>query len=192
MNSKKIFATVLFCALTWLVGCSSNRNTASNGTNPDRDTKTAVEKSLDQAGYSGVRVDYDRDNRVITLNGRVRSPELKARASEVAQAAAQGEVVANQLSVEPVDKESAAKKIEGNVDDAIEKNYKASLIANQLDKERIHFKAKNGVLTLNGKVKTAEQRAEAEKIAASVPNVQQVVNKLNVEAKGVQQAAEPR
>ncbi len=191
---KKLFATVLLCTLTCLVGCTNtnNRTTAADRNNADRDTKTAVKKSLDQAGYSDIRVDYDHDKRVVTLNGRVRSPELKAKATEVAQAAAQGEVVSNQLSVEPVDQESAAKKIEGNVDDGIEKNYKAALIANQLDNQHIRFKAKNGVLTLDGKVKTQNQRTEAEKLAASVPNVQQVVNKLNVDAKGVQTAAEPR
>lgn len=183
---RKALCTLLAGMLSLAMACSSNRD------NQARNDKQMVEKSLEQAGLNDVRVDWDKDKRVITLNGRVRSPELKAKAGEVAQQVARGEVVSNQLSVEPVDQESQAKSIERNVDDAIEKNYKAALVANRLDNQRIRFHAKNGVLTLDGKVKTPEQRSEAEKLAASVPNVEQVVNKLDVERKGVQQAAEPR
>lgn len=142
--------------------------------------KETVSKALQQAGFNDVKVDEDRDKGVITLNGRVRSPELKAHAEEVAKAAAPGKVVANQLSIEPVDQESAAKKIESNVDDAIGKSYKATLIANHLDDAGIHYDVKNGVLTLTGTVKNADVRAQAEKLGASVPNVAQVVNKLDV------------
>ena len=91
-----------------------------------------------------------------------------------------GHVVANELSVEPVDEEHKARTIESNVDDAIEKNYKAALIANHLDGEGIRYHAKNGVLTLEGSAKSAADRAQAEKVGASIRNVQQVVNKLNV------------
>jgi hyperosmotically inducible periplasmic protein len=189
---KKFLAAVLVMTLGLAVACTSNRNNTARNDNAARNDKENVAKSLDQAGYSGINVDWDKDKRVITLNGRVRSPELKAKAGEVAQQAAPGDVISNQLSVEPVDQEASAKKIEKNVDDAIEKNYKAVLVANHLDNQRIRFKAKNGVLTLEGKVKTPEQRQEAQKLAASVPNVQEVVNKLDVDQKSAQQAAEPR
>ena len=93
-------------------------------------------------------------------------------------------MVANEISIEPVDNESAAKDIEKNVDDAIEKNYKAALIANRLDKQRIKFKSKNGVLTLKGSVNTADDRQAAQDIAKTVPKVQQVVNELQVKNRG--------
>lgn len=38
--------------------------------------------------------------------------------------------------------ESAAKKIDSNVDDAIEKDFKAVIIANRLDNQHIRFGAK--------------------------------------------------
>jgi osmotically-inducible protein OsmY len=38
--------------------------------------------------------------------------------------------------------------------------------------------AKNGVVTLTGEVNSQSRRAQAEKIAASVANVKQVVNDL--------------
>lgn len=183
---RQILCFLVVATLTLAVACSSNGN--SNA----RNDKQAVEKSLDQAGFKDVRVDWDKDKRVISLNGKVRSPELKTKAGEVAAQAAAGEVVANQLSVEPVDQEAPAKKIASNVDEAIEKNFKAVLVANHLDRERIHYKAKNGVLTIDGKVKTPDDRMQVQKLAASVPNVEEVVNKLDVTQKPVQQAAEPR
>ena len=54
------------------------------------------------------------------------------------------------------------------------------IIANRLEKQHIRFDAKNGVLTLKGDVDTPGQRQQVEKLAASVPNVQQVVNELDV------------
>ncbi|MGZ4819033.1 MAG: BON domain-containing protein [Terriglobales bacterium] len=191
---RKFFAFTLLSILGLALACSSNRNTNARNDNPNaaRNDKEAVEKSLDQAGFSGLRVEWDKDKRVIALNGRVRSPELKAKAGDVARQAAAGNVVSNQLSIEPVDDEHAAKTIERNVDDAIEKNFKAVLVANRLDHERIHYKAKNGVLTIDGKVKTPAERTQVQKLAATVPNVDQVVNKLDVDRKNVEQAAEPR
>jgi hyperosmotically inducible periplasmic protein len=39
---------------------------------------------------------------------------------------------------------------------------------------------KNGVLTLSGEVNSQARRAQVEKVASAVPNVQQVVNELQV------------
>jgi osmotically-inducible protein OsmY len=89
-------------------------------------------------------------------------------------------VVSNEIGVRPEGAESEAKKIDSNVDDAIEKDFKAVIIAHRLEKQHIRFDAKNGVLTLKGDVDTPSQREQVEKLAASVPNVQQVVNELDV------------
>ncbi|PYX91004.1 MAG: hypothetical protein DMG67_11505 [Acidobacteria bacterium] len=62
----------------------------------------------------------------------------------------------------------------------MEHNFKAALIGNKLEDQKIDYKAKNGVLTLSGTVDTPQQRAQAEKIATSVPNVEQVVNEVKV------------
>lgn len=163
----------LTASLAFGPACSDKQKAASQ-------TKDNVEKSLQQAGFKDVKVDTDADKRVITLNGKVPSQELKDRAEDAAKSAASGYIVANQLSIEPVGQEGAARKIEENIDDAIEKTYKALLIANHMDEEGIHFKSKNGLLTLDGKVKTADIRQSAEKLGATVPHVTQVVNKIEV------------
>lgn len=162
----------IILSLAFTAAC--NRKAA--GPNAD-----AVEKSLDQAGFGhDVKVHVDHDKNLVTLNGKVRSQDLKDKAAQVAQQSASGSVISNQLSVEPVDNEASARKIESNVDDAIDHNYKAALAANHLDKAGIRYDVKNGVLTLNGNVKSAEIRQQAERLGASVPNVAQVVNKLDV------------
>lgn len=168
-----------FAALTFIfgLGCSKQRaNTPSY--------KDAVAQAMKNDGFNDVKVDEDRDKGVITLNGMVRSEDEKAKAEADAKAAAPGLVVADQLSVEPQGVESQAKSIESNVDQAIKDNYKAALIGNRLEDQNINYDVKNGVITLTGTVENMHLRAEAEKIAASVPNVEQVVNELKVKHKG--------
>jgi len=44
----------------------------------------------------------------------------------------------------------------------------------------VHYDVKNGVVTLSGDVNSENTRTAAEKVATGVPNVQQVVNDLQV------------
>ena len=140
----------------------------------------AVQNALEQADLKDVKVDENVDKNTITLGGTLHSEEAKQKAAQVAQSAAGERVIANQISVEPVGVESDARAMESNVDDAIEKNYKAALIANGLAKQNIRYAAKNGVLTLKGSVKVRQQREKAQQIATSVPNVEQVVNQIQI------------
>ena len=154
------------------IACSDRANTTS--------MKDNVKKSLEQADLRDVNVAEDKDKNTITLSGDVHSENAKQQAGEIAQAAAGSRIVANEVRVEPVGAESQAKSIASNVDDAIEKNYKAALTSKGLDKARIRFNAKNGVLTLKGNVKSAQEREQAQEIATNIPNVQQVLNEIQV------------
>jgi hyperosmotically inducible periplasmic protein len=142
--------------------------------------KDAVEKALEQAELKDVTVAEDKDKNTITLGGKLHSDDAKQKAGQIAEAAAPGRIVANEISIEPVGVADDARKIESNVDDGIESNYKAILIANGLSKQNIRFSSKNGVLTLKGKVKAAQQKQEAPQLASSIPNVAQVVNQIEV------------
>lgn len=154
------------------VACSQSANEAKY--------KDSVKNALEQAELKDVTVSEDVDKNTITLGGTLHSNDAKQQAGQVAQSAAGTRVIANEISVEPVGNESDARKIESNVDDAIEKSYKAALIAKGLDKQDINFGAKNGVLTLKGKVKNMQQRQLAEQVASNVPEVGQVVNEIEV------------
>ena len=85
----------------------------------------------------------------------------------------------NQIAVIPPGVESEAKAVTSDLDKGIEKNLDAALIQNKLQ-ESVKYDVKNGVVTLTGEVNSQSKRARAEKIASSVPNVQQVVNALQI------------
>jgi hyperosmotically inducible protein len=153
------------------IGCSRSNPAAY---------KDTVQKALEQADYQGLSVAEDVDKNTITLTGKLHSEDAKQKAADVAKSAAGERVVANEISVEPLGVESEAKKMESNLDDGIESNYKAALISKGLDKQDISFKSKNGVLTLSGKVKSGSQRQEAGLLATNTPNVAQVLNQIEV------------
>jgi len=139
-----------------------------------------VKKALQQEALKDVTVSDDVDKNTITLGGTVHSEEAKHKAAEVAKSAAGNRQIANEISVQPVGSESRAKSMASNLDDGIENNYKAALLSRHMDDLSIQYRAKNGVLVLTGSVKNAEQREQAGKLAEKVPNVQQVVNQLEV------------
>ncbi|HEX4606508.1 MAG TPA: BON domain-containing protein [Candidatus Angelobacter sp.] len=173
MRVKTMMATLAALLLSAAIGCSSNKASTP-------DVKDQVAKALDNAGYKDVKVAVNNDKQLVTLTGDVKTQEDKNRAEELAKSMATGFVISDEIGVRPEGDESAAKKIDSNVDDAIEKDFKAVIIANRMEKQNIRFDAKNGVLTLKGDVDNARQREQVEKLAASVPNVQQVVNELDV------------
>ena len=181
--------TFLIIALVLGLGCSKQPST-TNAANPapaankNVDVKDAVSKALEQADIKDIHVNDDADKNVTTLTGAVHSQEAKDKATQVAKLAAPGRIIANEISIQPVGAESQARNIATDVDDGIQKNFKAAMIANGLDKPHIRANVKNGVLTLKGTVDSQAQRDAVQKVGASVPNVSQVVNELQVKNNG--------
>jgi osmotically-inducible protein OsmY len=168
----KLIAIIVTAVLTLAsVACSKSN---------DVSYKESVQRALEQADLKGVSVAEDKDKNTITLSGKLHSEDSKQQAGQIAQAAAGTRIVANEISVQPLGLESQAKEINSNLDEAIEKNFKAALIAQGLQKQHIAYKARNGLLTLTGNVKTPQQRQQAEQIASAVPNVGQVLNQIEV------------
>jgi len=166
--------------LTIAIAVSLFLATSACSKQPDRSYKDSVKTALEQADLKDVTVSEDVDKNTITLGGTLHSEDAKQSAADVAKANAGTRIVVNEVSVQPVGQESEAKKVSSNLDDGIESNYKAALVAKGLDKEHIRFDAKNGVLKLKGSVKTASQRKQAEQLAQNVPHVQQVLDELDV------------
>jgi len=154
-----------------LVGCSTSANSP--------DVTGSLRDSLSQAGLKDVSVSQDREKSVVTLKGSVANDGDKMRAETIAKSVAENQVVANEIAVLPPGAEGTAKTINSDLDDGIKKNLDATLIQNALH-EDVKYDVKNGVVTLTGNVNSQAKRAGAEQIAAAVPNVQQVVNKLEV------------
>jgi hyperosmotically inducible periplasmic protein len=170
MNKLCLSLLALIIAGT-LIGCA--RNTQSP------DVSGSIRKSLDQAGLKDVTVSQDRTKGVVTLGGHVAADTDKSQAESIAKSIAGGQVVADEIAVLPAGAESDTKTVNSDLDKGIEKNLDAALLQNHLERG-VKYSVKNGVVTLEGDVNSQSKRAQAEKIATSVPNVQQVVNDLQV------------
>jgi osmotically-inducible protein OsmY len=146
----------------------------------DISCKNIVKQVLKQADVKGVKVSGTRDKNTITLGGTLQSESAKEKAGKIAKSAANTCMIANEISVQPVGLESEAKSIASNLDEVIERSYKASLISNGLDKQHINARVKNSVLTLTGSVQTADQRQQAQRLGIENHNVLQVVNQIEI------------
>jgi hyperosmotically inducible protein len=149
-----------------------------NSSHPDE--KSAVTNSLNSNNLSSIDVSQDRDKGVMTLKGNVASDNDRQQAEAIARQSAPDYTIANEIGVRPPDAQNAG-AVASNLDSAIEDNFKASIKANEnLNDQSIHASAKNGTLVITGSVKTSAQKNEVGSLAKRVPNVQQVVNELDV------------
>ena len=173
MKTTKLFIAVLaLLAIGSIAGC---RGTSANSP----DVSGSIRKSLDQAGLKSVSVSQDRDRGVVTLGGNVTNANDKAQAESLAKSLAGSQVVADQIAVIPEGNASAQVAMNTDLDQGIEKNLDAAMIQNKLH-PAVSYSVKNAVVTLTGDVQTSDTRKQAETIALAVPNVQQVVNDLQV------------
>ena len=171
---KKLNAclTLLVLLAVWtLAGCTPAEKSP--------DVSNSIRKSLDDAGLKNVSVSQDRDKGVVTLGGSVAGEGEKSQAESIAKSLAGTQVVADQIAVLPPGGESDAKTVNSDLDKAIDKNLDAALVQNKLQKG-VRYSVKRGVVTLTGEVNSEARRAQVQKVASSVPNVQQVVNELQV------------
>ena len=172
MNALKLCLTLLaLLVVGMLMGCSSSTKSV--------DVSDSIRRSLDEAGLKDVSVTQDRDKGVVTLGGNVATDGDKAHAESIAKSIATGQVVANQIAVVPPGGESDAKTVNSDLDKGIDNNLHAALIQNKLHKG-VKYEVKNGVVTLTGEIGSQSKRAQIEQVASTVPNVQQVVNELQI------------
>jgi hyperosmotically inducible periplasmic protein len=155
-----------------LAGCSETSKKSP-------DVSDGIRKSLDQARLTDVSVSQDRDKGVVTLSGHVAADADKAHAESLAKSLAAGQVVANEIAVRPPGLEREAKTVTADLDKGIEQNLDAALIENRLH-DGVKYGVRTGVVTLTGEVNSQTKRGQAERVASAVPNVQQVVNDLQV------------
>ena len=172
MKTLKPYLSVLAMVVVGTLAACSNFNKAA-------DVSSEVRTSMEQAGLKNVTVTQDRDKGVVTLGGNVTSDEDKSKAESIAKSMSGTQVVSNQIAVLPLGAENIAHKVNVDLDEGIESNLDAALI-----KDRLHgsvkYSVKNHVVTLTGDVNSQAKRARAEEVAASVLNVEQVVNELQV------------
>lgn len=172
MKMLKLSLGLLAFAVGTISGCSGTSTKSP-------DVSDSIRSSLSQAGFKNVSMSQDRYKGVITLSGHVAADADKSQAESIARSFAGPQVVADQIAVVPPGVESDAKTVNADLDRGIEKNLDAALIENQMH-DSVKYDVKNGVATLTGEVNSEHKRATAERVASQVPNVQQVVNELQV------------
>ena len=173
MKSRTLSTTLLLLfSIATLSACSPKEPKPA-------DVRSDIRTSLDKAGLEAVSVDQDRAKGVVTLGGKVPTEGEKTQAAAIASSWAGGQVVANEIEVVTPGAESDSKAINSDLDEGIEKNLDAALIRKDLDKD-VKYEVKNAVVTLSGEVNSQARRADAEKTASGVPNVQQVVNNVQI------------
>lgn len=167
---KSLYLTLLVVGA--LAGCSETSTKSA-------DVSDDIRNSLDHARLKDVSVTQDRDKGVVTLGGQVAADGDKAQAESIAKSIAGAQVVANEIAVRPPGLERDAKRVTADLDKGIELNLDAALIQNDLHHD-VKYDVTTGVVTLTGEVNSERKRAQAEHVASSVPNVEQVVNELQV------------
>ena len=173
MNRSKYWLPELALGALALVasmgGCSATQSP---------DVSAGVRHALDDAGLKNVSVSQDRQKGVVTLTGTVPADADKAQADSIAKSNAGGQVVANEVAVVPPQGNDAS-AVNSDLDKGIQENLDAALLQNRLNNQ-ISFSVKNAVVTLKGEVNSEAVRDQATKIAKAVPNVQEVVNELQL------------
>lgn len=171
-TSRLLVAALTLLTIGTMVGC---KETSSKSP----DVSDTIRKSLDQAGLKDVTVTQDRDKGIVTLGGQVANPNDKAQAESLAKSFAGEQVVADQIAVVPAGQGKEVSAVNSDLDQAIGKNLDAALIQNKMHHD-VSYQVKNGVVTLSGEVSSDNERTGAEQLATAVPNVQQVVNDIQV------------
>jgi hyperosmotically inducible periplasmic protein len=169
---KPFLSALALLLVATLAGCSTAATKSP-------EVSDSIRKSLDNANLKDVSVTQDREKGVVTLAGHVAADGDKAQAESIAKSMAGGQVVSNQIAVVPPASASDAKAVNSDLDQGIEKNVDAALIQSGI-KKGIKYDVKSGVVTLTGEVGSEALRTQAQTVASTVPNVQQVVNELQV------------
>ncbi len=132
---------------------------------------------------SAYEINIGAKDGVVTLTGQVPGDGDKQLAGNIAEQVPEVKSVDNQLQVNPGVKPSEASVREGMrvTDLEIRANLNEELVASQgLQGQSIQASVQDRTVTLTGRVETPAQKAGAEQLARSVPNVVDVINKLEV------------
>ena len=167
-------STTLLTAALVVSGCRSNDHP---------DYRMAVYNALEKSNLRSINVAQDRGAGTITLTGVVGSMDRRLQAETIAKQSAPGYQIADKIQIHTTglqdDIQDATQKAQ--LDSAIEDKFRARL-ANEpsLKSEKIQYAAFHGTLTLKGTVRNSKERQQAEDLAKKVPDVQHVVNELQV------------
>lgn len=156
-------------ALTCALGVAA----CDRGPNPE----AQVSKALKDAKLDDVKVDWDRQARVAHLKGTVDQPTDRQRAEDVASAAVgtTGRVL-NEVTVKGVN-DKTADDLDGDIRSHLKEMVKNDQVLRDRD---INFDVNNGVVTVKGDVRTAQEKMKVTDIVRAAPGVKDMANSLEI------------
>lgn len=171
--------SALLFASTSLLAAALTLSSCGHSSHPD--VRLDVYNNLDQHDLRSVTVSQDRNAGTITLSGIVGSNDRKQSAEQLARQSAPGYSIFNHIQVQNIGLQGQIKDAQqdAKLDSAIEDHYKATLAAHR-ELKNVHYSVYNQTLTLKGSVKTYKLRQEAEDLAKKVPQVEHVVNQIQI------------
>jgi len=152
---------------------------AGYGCSRGPDTKGDVRKALDQANMPRVEVKVDTDEHIVHLQGVVGSLAERSRAQEVADAVVgtSGRVL-NELTVKGLNDTTA-----GDLDNDVRKGLDKMVDNDPTLKQRdINFDVVNGMVTIKGSVRNADEKNRVGDMTKAAPGVKDVANGLQIDA----------
>jgi osmotically-inducible protein OsmY len=163
-----VWLAALAAAACITVGCHSGPNVEGD-----------VRKALDQANMQEVTVKVDDTSNIVHLKGVVVSMAARSRAEEVAGAVVgTSGTVLNELAVKGLNDATA-----GDLDGQIRRGLNRMIDNDPTLKQRqIEFEVANGMVTINGEVRTADEKSRIEEMTKAAPGVKNVANGLQIKS----------
>lgn len=172
MRTKKVLMTALFAGVLAVVASPAASFAAADAWTTAK-TKMALMTSEDAPATD---VNVDTVNGVVTLHGKVGTPEQKAQAEKVAKSIEGVREVRNLLQVVPAASQDKVEVADEQIRDRVVEAMKA---APQLDGSDIEVQSVNkGVVLLAGKADSFADALAAVTTAARVPGVRKVASEI--------------
>ena len=198
---------VILASAILIAACetTTTRDTATGAkpTLTDSELETKIKNNIntdERIKAADLSVKADADDNEVTLSGELPTEALRVKAVALAKEAHPGVALTDRIVVKPAEltraeyteerareardrAKTTGDKIGSTLDDAwIHTKIVTKLIGNTTTPERkINVDVVDNVVTLRGVVQTAEQKAEAERVAKETEGVTRVVNRLRVD-----------
>jgi osmotically-inducible protein OsmY len=145
----------------------------STGPNPSEQVLTG----LKNANLNDVAIEWDSSARIAHLKGTVDKPTDRQRAEDIATATVgtTGKVL-NEVTIKGLNDTTA-----GNLDGEIKSQLKKMRDADAILRDRdIDFEVNNGVVTVKGEVRTADEKNKVTELVRAAPGVKDMANALEI------------
>lgn len=188
------------------IGCNTSTTSTSSAESKPKLTDANIETAIKTKWNADAAIraanlncDADADTNSATLAGTVETEALRNKAVELARSAQPNLLVTDKIVVKPREltrteyteeyarreRERAkelGEKLGNSLDDAwLHTKIVAKLIGNaETPQRKINVDVVDNVVTLRGTVNTAEQKAEAERMAKATEGVKKVINQLKL------------